>query len=126
MSDQQAGRTGHPVVVALLDEWQATRAALAEVERHQHPDIVDRYGRTWRWRGRGDLYAHCGSAIPKRWITHDVYGFAGLPGPHLADNHNYWQLCAICTSQWSDEGRALLKATREDFLAKYGPTGEVA
>lgn len=41
----------------MLDEWAAARAALAEMERAEHPDITDARGRVWSW-WRGDLYRH--------------------------------------------------------------------
>lgn len=110
-------RPGHPAVVALLDAWSETRAALAEIARKEHPDIVDRHGRAWRWKtGGGDLYSHDDTLS----VTADMVAGLALPPATLSDNHNYWQLCAICTSQWSDEDRARLKANREEFLATYG------
>ncbi len=82
---------GFPRIAALIDEWQAVRAQLAEIERAEHPDIVDEYGRTWTWRGRGDLYVHHGFAFPERMVRAGV----GRPSKVLLDNPNY-DLCDIC------------------------------
>jgi hypothetical protein len=80
----------------LVREWQTARAALAEVERAEHPDVVDRFGRVWSWVS-GDLYRHDCLA----WtldMVHDRH--CGLPPAKLADNPNYTSLCSICTSEW--------------------------
>lgn len=73
----------------LIADWQAARTALADIERAEHPDIVDRHGRTWTWKAR-DLYRHCGTAAPA-----DMIGQFGLPTQRALDNPNY-DLCAIC------------------------------
>lgn len=77
----------------LVDQWQAARAALTELERAEHPDIVDRFGRVWTWRGRGDLYRHCGMAFPGDWLKED--GRIGLPSQRSLDNPNS-DPCTIC------------------------------
>ncbi|MFJ4828478.1 hypothetical protein ACIP79_00845 [Streptomyces sp. NPDC088747] len=73
----------------LIIEWQTTRTVVAEVERAEHPDIVDRHGRTWTWVSK-DLYRHCGNAAPV-WMINDF----GLPTQAALDNPNY-DLCEIC------------------------------
>ena len=82
-------REGQAAVSRLLADWQAARAALAEIERAEHPDITDRFGRVWTWRW-GDLYTHCGSAVPADWVP-----TWGLPSQRALDNPNY-DLCDIC------------------------------
>ncbi len=77
-------------VTKLITEWQAARAALAAIERTEHPDITDQHGRVWTWRGRGDLYRHCGTAAPI-----DMISQFGLPTQAALDNPNY-DLCEIC------------------------------
>lgn len=77
-------------VAELIAQWQETRAALAELERAEHPDIIDRFGRAWTWFGRSDTYRHCGTACPVDMID----GF-GLPSQRALDNPNY-DLCAVC------------------------------
>lgn len=73
----------------LLADWQAARFELAEIERAEHPDITDRFGRVWTWKSK-DLYRHCGTACPAYMID----GF-GLPTQRALDNPNY-DLCGIC------------------------------
>lgn len=77
----------------LLDKWQAARVALQELERAEHPDITDRFGRVWAWRGRGDLYRHDGMAFPKAFVVDDAIG---LPSQAVLDNPNHGHLCAVC------------------------------
>jgi hypothetical protein len=92
---QQAA--GIRVANQMLAEWVALRREIAALERAEHPDIVDRHGRSWAWGGRGDLYSHDRTlAVPVDWITE-----SNLPPETLADNWNYWRLCAVCTSGWS-------------------------
>lgn len=79
-------------VADLVSEWQAARAELAELERAEHPDITDRFGRVWTW-WKGDLYRHCGLAFPRHFLTEE--GRIGLPTKVALDNQNY-DLCAIC------------------------------
>jgi hypothetical protein len=81
---------------AYLDSWHAVRAELAAIERAEHPDITDGFGRVREWSGRGDTYHHDGTlAFPKRWIP-DL----GLPSARLALNPNYAGLCDVCRSEW--------------------------
>ncbi len=81
----------------MIADWQATRAALREIEEREHPDITDRHGRVWVWRS-GDLYAHDATlAMPRDFVTHPRLG---LPRAECADNPNYWRLCATCRSEW--------------------------
>lgn len=85
-----------PFMANLIDEWTAARRALAEVERAEHPDITDRHGRVWIWKGHGDLYTHDETlACPMAWIAE-----LGLPPVTLATNRNYSELCHICRSEW--------------------------
>lgn len=74
---------------ALVTEWQQLRAEIAEMERAEHPNITDRFGRVWVWKSK-DLYRHCGTAAP----VHMIDDF-GLPTQAALDNPNY-NLCAIC------------------------------
>jgi hypothetical protein len=91
-------RPGIPFMVAGIQKWQAARAALAEMERAERPDVTDGYGRTWQWFGRADTYAHDGL------LAHslDEIPHLGLPGPALADNPNYDGLCGICRTRWTE------------------------
>lgn len=75
----------------LIVQWQKARARLAEIERLEHPDIIDGYGRVWTWCGRSDLYRHCGNAAPARMINQ-----FGLPSQRVLDNPNYGHLCDTC------------------------------
>lgn len=77
-------------VATLIANWQDARAGLAELERAEHPDIVDRFGRTWTWVGRSDTYRHCGTACPV-----DMIDDFGLPTQRALDNPNY-ELCGTC------------------------------
>lgn len=77
-------------VARLLGDWRASRKALATLEAAEHPDITDRFGRVWTWRGRGDLYRHCGTAAPA-----DMINDFGLPTQGALDNPNY-DLCDVC------------------------------
>lgn len=78
----------------LIGEWQAARAALAEMERAEHPDITDRHGRVWTWKpDRGDVYVHDGLAWPRRFVED---GRIGLPSQAVLDNPNYGHLCTTC------------------------------
>lgn len=77
-------------VSALVADWKAARTALADLERADHLDIVDRFGRTWTWTGRSDTYRHCGNAAPAHMI-----GDFGLPTQTALDNPNY-DLCVVC------------------------------
>lgn len=82
-------------ITRLINEWQSARLALQEIERSEHPDITDRYGRVWAWKSK-DLYVHDGClAFPEHMIQ-DL----GLPSPVLASNPNY-RLCEICTKEWA-------------------------
>lgn len=84
-------------VSELITRWNAARAAVQAIERAEHPDATDKYGRVWIWIS-GDLYRHDQLAWPLAIITSEHFG---LPGPGLADNPNY-DLCAICTQDWPD------------------------
>lgn len=76
-------------VERLLTQWQDARFALAEIERSEHPDITDRFGRVWTWKSK-NLYRHCGTACGADMIEH-----FGLPTQRALDNPNY-DLCDIC------------------------------
>ena len=94
----------HGPADGLVRHWLTARAALAELERAEHPDVVDRYGRAWSWVS-GDLYRHDCLA----WPLDDIEGGKfGLPPARLADNPNYASLCAICTSKWDEQRRDAL------------------
>lgn len=83
----------HPAtrtVSRLLTAWQTTRAELAALEAADRPDITDHLGRVWTWKGRGDLYRHCGTAAPAALIER-----FGLPSQSALDNPNY-DLCPTC------------------------------
>ncbi|MFH8805258.1 hypothetical protein ACH4F6_37910 [Streptomyces sp. NPDC017936] len=70
----------------LIDEWRTAREALAELERAEHPDITDRFGRVWTWKtGRGDIYVHDGMAFPRAFLEDDA---VGLPSQAVLDNPN--------------------------------------
>lgn len=73
----------------LIADWQEARAALAEIERAEHPDIIDRHSRVWAWVSK-DLYRHCCTAAPA-----DMINQFGLPTQGALDNPNY-DLCDIC------------------------------
>lgn len=76
-------------IAGLVNDWTNARAELHELERAEHPDVTDRFGRVWTWRGK-DLYAHCGIAAPKDMIDDFV-----LPSQTALDNPNY-DPCDIC------------------------------
>lgn len=81
-------------VSRLIGEWQNARAALAELEHAEHPDITDRHGRAWTWRpGRGDIYVHDGMAFPRALVESNALG---LPSQSVLDNPNYGHLCDVC------------------------------
>jgi hypothetical protein len=76
---------------AFIDSWLAVRAEIAAIERAEHPDITDGFGRVWEW-WKGDLYRHDGCiVIPRRWIAE-----WGLPPAQLLNNPNYAGLCETC------------------------------
>ncbi|MGW2213238.1 hypothetical protein [Streptomyces sp. NPDC001781] len=78
----------------MIGEWTAARAALTELERAEHPDITDRYGRVWTWKpGGGDVYRHDSMAFPRTLVES---GAIGLPSQSVLDNPNYGELCAVC------------------------------
>lgn len=81
-----------------LSDWRAVRAELADIERAEHPDITDRFGRVWTWSpGHYDIYVHDCLAWSRTRIMHpDV----SLPPATLADNPNYSSLCELCRSEW--------------------------
>ena len=78
----------------LMAQWQKARAQLAEIERREHPDIIDGHGRAWTWIGRGDVYRHDGAAFSEDWIREE--GRIGLPSQRVLDNPNYGHLCDTC------------------------------
>lgn len=85
----------------LLDEWAVARSQLAALEAAEHPDIIDRFGRAWQWRGRGDLYSHDDTlAFPADWVRDPDLG---LPSPSLVDNPNYSRLCDTCRQAWPSD-----------------------
>lgn len=80
---------GRDVARSIVAQWREARAELRVLEEAEHPDITDRFGRVWTW-WKGDLYRHCGCAIPERWVAE-----WGRPMLALLDNPNY-HLCEIC------------------------------
>jgi hypothetical protein len=89
------GAAGLIAVRSLLAEWKASRAALARLERAEHPDLVDRFGRVWAWESH-DVYVHDQLAFPPDAILSPRLR---LPSATLADSPNY-RLCDVCTSEW--------------------------
>jgi hypothetical protein len=77
-------------VSGAVDAWQAARAALAEIERAEHPDITDRLGRVWTWM-QGEVYTHCGMAYPGGWVA----AMSKPANRYMLDNPNY-DLCDLC------------------------------
>lgn len=82
----------------IVKEWQETRSALREFEQSEHPDIMDRHGRTWIWRDK-DLYVHDETLAMTRDMIESPT--LGLPSAVLADNPNYEKLCSICRRGWN-------------------------
>jgi hypothetical protein len=85
----------HDMVASTLADWYAARLAAALGLIATHPDIVDRYGRTWTWK-TGELYEHDGTLAFPRALIDTV----GLPSATLADNPNYFNLCPTCRQEW--------------------------
>lgn len=79
--------------------WLEARAALRALDVAEHPDLTDRYGRTWVWKD-GDLYVHDGlmAWTSTMILRQDI----GLPAQSLARNPNYAGLCGICRQEWKD------------------------
>lgn len=71
----------------LIGDWLGARAALQEIERQEHSDIVDAFERRWVW-WKGDLYRHCGMA----WTSEMVLECASLPPKSRSD------MCPTCRS----------------------------
>lgn len=78
-----------------IHRWMELRVELAAVERAEHPDIVDRHGRTWTWAGSSDLYRHCGMCWTASMVRDPRNG---LPKESVISNPNY-DLCDICTGK---------------------------
>lgn len=82
----------HAAVTGMLSAWSELRALAAELGAAEHPDLTDRFGRTWTWWS-GDLYIHDGALAGSA----DQIAAWGLPEPGLAErNPNYAGLCAVC------------------------------
>jgi len=81
-------------VAELLDRWRTVRAELRAIEQDGHPDLVDKFGRTWTWRA-GDLYSHDSMAWPRATFEDGAYR---LPTPAALANPNY-DFCPICRGQ---------------------------
>jgi hypothetical protein len=88
MTDGQPRRTKFGV---LIDEWQAIRRQLAEIEWAEHSDLVDEYDRAWTW-WKGSLYRHCGFGPYPEWMIRKGFGY---PSQDLLDNPDR-ELCDIC------------------------------
>jgi hypothetical protein len=89
--------TGTEVVAHLLARWTAARAALAELERAEHPDTTDHHGRVWTW-WEGDLYRHCSLAWTEDMVRNERHS---LPSKACRENPNY-TLCATCKGEGGD------------------------
>lgn len=92
------GTGGVPAAQAAVARWRAARAALAEIERGEHPDLTDRFGRVWVWQF-GDVYVHDGCLA---WPQPMILANDRLPSPALASNPNY-RLCRTCTRDWQSQ-----------------------
>lgn len=73
-------------VPEMIDAWMSIRAELHALEKAEHPDVTDRFGRVWTW-WKGDLYGHCSMAWTQDMITAESIG---LPTIH------YTGMCDIC------------------------------
>jgi hypothetical protein len=82
---------GRGIASALVDDWQAARRALREIEEAEHPNITDALGRVWQWKDK-DLYTHDSMAWPRDHVMHSG---VSLPSQAALDNPNY-QWCSIC------------------------------
>lgn len=79
-------------------------------------EIIDKYGRTWVKVGY-DLYSHDRTlACDAEMIENSRLPLASL----VATNPNYYRLCDICTSEWTQEERDLLQHTVQEYRDKYG------
>ena len=100
MTAEQRGQAANGVLAVrgMLAEWQALRAELRAIEEAEHPAFTDQFGRVWTW-WKGDLWHHDDTlAMPRDMVE----ALGGLPPERLRDNPNYWRLCEICRSRWSD------------------------
>lgn len=93
---------GRILVAATVAEWQRLRAQIAEIERAEHPDITDSYGRVWTWfageqrlKYSDELYVHCGMVASTDPDSGVYLHRHGLPTQAALDNQNY-ELCEIC------------------------------
>lgn len=87
---------GRAYVGRKLAEWIALRDGIAAIEKAEHPDFTDKYGRVWTWE-HDDVYSHDETLA----FPFDMIGDLGLPRPECADNPNYAKLCVICRAEWS-------------------------
>lgn len=100
MTEQTEPRRGP--MASLIEEWKATREAIAAIERAEHPDITDALGRTWVWMSGGardrdgndssSIYTHDGIAWPRELIERSSIGWPTLAA---IDNPNY-RWCDAC------------------------------
>lgn len=84
---------GTQVVSRLVAEWREVREEIKQLGSKMHPDIVDRFGRTWVWKWddeQGCNYVHCGRLVPAEWIEG-----IGTATRAMLDNPNY-DLCPTC------------------------------
>ncbi len=100
-----------------VDYWKFYQHLLDEVERAEHPDIVDGHSRVWRWfrssawaNANDPYYSHCAAVA-----TADEIPFWGFPHPRLADNPNY-VLCEICKRDWPEAAKAEYGIWRDGCL----------
>lgn len=75
----------------IISKWMDACAQLAEMDRAEHADISDHYGRVWAW-WKGEMYRHCAMAWPLEFILDRSHG---LPNERVLNNPNY-RLCATC------------------------------
>lgn len=86
------------VIHQKIEEWRVLRAELRALDEAEHPPFLDKYGRRWEWKS-GNLWSHDHTLAYPR----DMIDGLSLPPEKLRSNPNYWQLCDICRSQWSDK-----------------------
>lgn len=93
-------RQGQAVAATLVQEWQALRLALRQLEEAEHPPIVDSLGRAWTWIDK-ELYGHDGMAWPRDFLKETELS---LPSPRVLANPNY-RWCDICRGPAAQLGR---------------------
>lgn len=79
------------VIRELIASWQQSRQALRAIEKAEHPNVTDVFGRVWEWKSK-DIYTHDGMAWPLDHVTNEKIG---LPSKQALENPNY-QWCSTC------------------------------